>query len=200
MSERYPKFGIFGPDKELVQALAQNPIFAPISLTLRKSETKTPLGLVDQAMHRFGKDSLRSVTRLAESGSEPEYALALMRTGNPEMLIDVLERIPNDARISAVRVINHHGLQVLQQAERVVRSGSFDSQAFLQPVADALVHKSEKIIPVHPIALKHPLKPEHERQLLFFYDQPPLWQRNIARAVRAYRSIYTLTYSRILYD
>jgi hypothetical protein len=200
MSARYIKFGIFGPDKEFVQELSKNPIFVPELLALRKSETKTQLGMVDRAAHVFGKDTMNSVTRFAESGMEPEYALALLRTRNPTGIVKALNTVPSDSRLSAIRIINHQGLQVLRQSVEILRASGLDSRTFLQPIAAGLANKDGEIIPVRPQIFKEPLKKEHEQQLHFFHSQPPLWQRNVARAVRMYRSIYTITYLRIRHD
>jgi hypothetical protein len=198
MSEKYQKFGIFGSDKEFAQELAKNPIFAPSSLTLRRTETRTQLNLVDQATHMFGKDSMHSVIKFAQSGMEPEFALAMLRTGNPNGLVRILRVVPSDSRLVAIRVINHQGLQVLQQAAGITHKTGLDPRVFLQPIAAALAVKGKDVIPINPQIFEQPLKPEHERQLRFFYNQPALWQRNIARAVRMYRNAYTITYSHIV--
>jgi hypothetical protein len=155
---------------------------------------------VDRAAHVFGKDTMNSVTRFAESGMEPEYALALLRTRNPTGIVKALNTVPSDSRLSAIRIINHQGLQVLRQSVEILRASGLDSRTFLQPIAAGLANKDGEIIPVRPQIFKEPLKKEHEQQLHFFHSQPPLWQRNVARAVRMYRSIYTITYLRIRHD
>ncbi|GEM_PF-5342599 len=199
MQERCLKLGIFGSDRDFVQELSQNPVFVTASLTLRRSEARSLSGLVDRATQIFGSDSVRAVTKFAESGMEPEYALALLRTGNPEVLANVLRRASKDSRLPTVRIINHHGLQLLRRATGVAREAELDNGFFIQPIADALTNRGKKIIPIRPQRFNKPLKLEHELQLRFFYSQPPLWQRNIARAVKIYRTAYNTTYSRIRY-
>lgn len=199
MAEKYPMLGLFGPDKDFAQALAQNPVFVPDSLRPTKFESSKSLNLVDQATNQFGMDTVKSVTRFAQSGSEPEYALALLRTKNPQALIEAINRVPLDSRLNAVRVINQHGLIIFQKTLKVIKASKLEPKSFLHPIAASLANNSKELTPIKQQLFRPVFKPEHEQQLRFFYGQPPGWQRNMARAVKMYRRVYNITYPRIRY-
>ncbi len=190
MAARYHQLGIFGADKQLVQALAQNPLFVPEALKPRKTDFVGHLGLVDYASRVFGRDAVRSVTKFAGGKSESEFALALLKMRNARKLAGLLSAVPGDARHAAVRVINHHGPEFVAKAMEVARESKLDPRVFLQPIAQGLAVGGKQLVLLRPRALAEIAGPHHEQQLEFFHSQPALWQRKVTQAVRMYKQIY----------
>lgn len=198
MQPHFARLGVFGADRQLVESLAENPLFSPDALKLRKSEAATRLRLVDYASDVFGRDAVRSITGLAGGKNEPEFALALLKMCDHRKLLKLLSSVPSGARHAAVRVINHHGPEILSKSLRIVRESKLDPQAFLQPVAQGLAARGKQFAPLRPASLAQVAGPEHEEQLRFFHGQPALWQRRMAQAVWAYRRIYGHTLGQIM--
>lgn len=192
---RYPKMGIFGPERQMVPELARNPLLVPAML---KPLSYSPsLRALEQ---RFGSESVSQAMRHSHGGSEIEYRTALQRI-DPYRILELMQYCGRDERDWAVRSVNWQGLKTTCQAIGINRVCGI-SPSHIPIIAEGLRLKSDWLYPItprgrHAYAIDEMATAADEAAVCGFLSSPDDQRARLAKATRLFRVVAARMYFRL---
>lgn len=199
MMNKYAELGIFGAEKQLVEALAQNPL---ITRDILRGNT-VPINSLRHARmlaeRSNGIDSVKALFRLSDDNMEAEFTLSLMKVG-ADQLFELLNNIVPVYHLSIIRAINWYGYYPTMKALDIIALSSLDPE-FILPMAKELAKKKNPyywwdipIIRTPEIALA---TAEQERDLEMFLGWPEELRKKMGTAAEIFDRLFEQIYLRI---